>query len=70
MICSDCGMNVGDGSEFHPHMFCVLYKAGYKDPWAEFVRNIEAIHANSDAWIRTPKPPDMRRVWAAENAHA
>jgi hypothetical protein len=33
--CQDCGMLLDGPGEFHPHVFCVLKKAGYDDPWGE-----------------------------------
>lgn len=30
--CSECGMGLSSWSEYHPHAFCVLWKAGI-DPW-------------------------------------
>lgn len=32
--CGDCGMDLQDAGEFHPHLFCVLVRAGL-NPWAE-----------------------------------
>lgn len=34
MACSECGMATRDQGEFHPHVFCVLFKAG-RDPWQD-----------------------------------
>lgn len=34
--CPMCGMATHDESEFHPHVFCVLKKAG-RDPWVDIV---------------------------------
>jgi len=36
--CQECGMNV-DGREYHPYLFCVLFKNGI-DPRHQFTRDI------------------------------
>lgn len=33
--CASCGMVCDRPGEFHPHMFCVLKRAG-RDPWEDF----------------------------------
>ena len=38
--CAECGYVTATFTEYHPHAFCVLVKAGYK-PW-EVVRNAGA----------------------------
>lgn len=34
--CQECGMLLNDPGEYHPHIFCVLKKAG-RDPWLDVV---------------------------------
>lgn len=35
--CAECGMRLTGPAEFHPHLFCVMFKAGYPNP-AEYLR--------------------------------
>jgi hypothetical protein len=52
--CTECGMRVGNAAAYHPYLFCVLYKAGVRDPAAMLA---------SYGWVREPAmasaPSDM-----------
>lgn len=32
MICQECGMAVAGPAQYHPHLFCVLWRAYEVDP--------------------------------------
>lgn len=48
MACATCGMTTKNVAEFHPHAFCVWFKAGL-DPW-------ETLH-----WVNERLGVDMSR---------
>lgn len=31
-VCTECGMTVKHPRQYHPYLFCELYKLGYLDP--------------------------------------
>jgi hypothetical protein len=60
--CASCGHLCDRPAEFHPHLFCVLKKAGVRDPWASFVDTARLAGLDTAHWPkRPPLARDLRR---------
>ena len=57
MSCPDCGYATRDVGEFHPHAFCVWYKAGL-DPWETLMWLNVGLGVDMKHW---PKQPPLVR---------
>jgi hypothetical protein len=55
-VCGVCGHACDDVGEFHPHLFCVLKKAGRTDPWRDFKDAVALLGVEG----LPPKPPLVR----------
>lgn len=53
--CGECGMTNEMGT-FHPYAFCRMFKAGIRDPWAEFAWMVERVTGEK----LPAKPPRIR----------
>lgn len=60
--CAGCGYVTRDLGEFHPHVFCVLVKAG-QDPWE---RTQELRQLLRDVGVRAAHPPLVRDLLREE----
>lgn len=62
--CQTCGMLLDDAGEFHPHIFCILKKAG-RDPWDDVLW----ITTQLGVGAKLPKrPPLIRNLHSGQDA--
>lgn len=55
--CMECGMVLDQAGEFHPHLFCIIKKAG-GDPWRDFMWAAERLGLDTDRY--GDRPPLVR----------